>query len=344
MQLYTTQASRSPVFAAREMLKRAEPIKVLSNFGQQVEIPKNSTDTVSMRRAQPIDFGANGAPQVDPQNYTLQEGATPAARTLTYVDVTATLQEYGVLYKLSSKMYRMYEDRAVDDMISTVAEHMATLEEMICYGVVRAGTNVVFQNGTARNQVSQAISLGRLRQSARGLLAAHGKQITKRLAPGTAYGTSGIHPAFLVFMHTDLIADARNLPGFVPIAEYGSYSPVHEREIGAVEEFRFIASPYFRPFLTSGASVTTGTVLTNGASGSGNADVYPVVITGMDAWGQVALKGMKAVSPIVILPENANHANPLKRFGFVGAEFVKTAVRLNENWMVRLEVAASVLS
>lgn len=350
MQTYGLQASRSPVFAMREMLKRAEPIKVLSNFGSQYEVPKNSTDTIAMRRAQPIDFVTNtaasnyGAPVVDPVNYIMQDGVTPAARSLTYVDVTATLQEYGVLYKLSSKTYRMYEDRAIDDMISTVAEHMATLEEMICYGVVRAGTNVVFQNGTARNQVSQPVSLGRLRQCARALLSAHGKTITKRLAPGAAFGTSPVHPAFLVFLHSDLVADARNIPGFIPVSEYGSFQPVHDREIGAVEEFRFVQSPYFRPFLQSGATVAAGTVLTNGVSGSGAADVYPIVITGAEAWGQVALKGMAAIKPIVVKPEDANHGNPLRRFGFVGAEFVKTAVRLNENWMVRLEVAATVLS
>ena len=72
MQTYGLQASRSPVFAMREMLKRAEPIKVLSNFGSQYEVPKNSTDTIAMRRAQPIDFVTNtaapnyGAPVVDP--------------------------------------------------------------------------------------------------------------------------------------------------------------------------------------------------------------------------------------------------------------------------------------
>jgi N4-gp56 family major capsid protein len=35
------------------------------------------------------------------------------------------------------------------------------------------------------------------------------------------------------------------------------------------------------------------------------------------------------------------HANPLGQFGYIGASFWKTAVRLNENWLVRLETAAT---
>jgi N4-gp56 family major capsid protein len=327
------------------MLKRADPIKCLSSFGTQYEIPKNSTDTISMRRCLPLDADATTqAPKVTASDYLLSEGATPAARTLTYVDVTAQLQEYGVLYKLSSKTYRMYEDRAIDDMVTNVSDHIATLEEMICYGALRAGTNVIVQNGTVRTDVTQSISLGRIRQAARSLAVAHGKTVTKRLSTGADFATAPVSPAYLVFVHTDLIADCRNIPGFTPIANYGSYSPVHEREFGAVEDFRFIASPYFRPFLSGGGSVSSGTMLVNGVSGSGNADVYPCLIVAADAWGQVALKGMRAVSPIVITPDTTNHANPLRRFGYVGAEFVKTVVRTNENWMVRLECAASVLS
>ena len=61
------------------------------------------------------------------------------------------------------------------------------------------------------------------------------------------------------------------------------------------------------------------------------------------AWGQVALKGMDAIDPTYLPAKQKTHANPLGQFGYVGAQFWKNAVRLNENWMVRLEVAASYL-
>ena len=352
MQTYGLVASRNLIRAEREMLKHAEPRKVLASFGVQKEQPKNTTDTVVFRRAVPIDAAtsgaASGAPQVTATNYLLQEGVTPAAQTITYADVTATLQEYGILLKLTSKAESMYEDDIPGDMVKLTGEHMATLEEMIAFNAVRGGTNVVYSSGTDRTGVGAVISLGKLRQCARNIENAHGDKVTSKLASGPNFGVSPIEGGYLVFIHTDLEADVRNLPGFVPRVKYASGSSVHEREIGAVENFRFITSPYFRPWLQAGTAATTviGTVLTNGVASTATTDdidVYPVLVVADNAWGQVALKGQGAVSPTYLPARQKSHANPLGRFGFVGATFVKTAVRLNEQWMVRLEVAASAL-
>lgn len=341
MQNYSTVPSRNLIMAEREMLKRAEPIKVISTFGMQKQVPQNKTDTVVFRRAVPIDAAANGAPVVNAGDYILAEGTTPGARTITYQDVTVTLQQYGILMKLSSKTELMYEDDVPGDMTALVGEHMGSIEEMITYGVVRGGTNVIYSNGSARNAVNTAVSLNKLRQAARVIESAHGKRVTEKLAAGPNFGTSAVHPAYLVFIHTDLEADVRNLPGFTPVVEYGSQKPVHEREIGAVEQFRFITSPYFRPFLQAGGTVTAGTFLSNGGTAGTTADVYPMIVMAQEAWGTVALKGMGSIDVTYLPAKQKTHANPLGQFGFVGATFWKNSVRLNDNWMVRLEVAAS---
>jgi N4-gp56 family major capsid protein len=343
MQTYSLVPSRNLIMAEREMLKRAEPIKVLSTFGSQKQVPQNKTDTVVFRRAVPIDAAANGAPVVNAENYLLQEGTTPAARTIQYQDVTVTLQQYGILMKLSSKAELMYEDDIPGDMTSLVGEHMGSIEEMIAYGVVRGGTNVIYANGSARNAVNTAVSLNKIRQAARVIEAAHGKRVTERLAAGVNFGTSAVHPAYLVFIHTDMEADVRNMPGFTPVVEYGTQKPVHEREIGAVEQFRFVTSPYFRPFLQAGGSITPGQFLSNGGTSGATADVYPMLVVAMEAWGQVALKGMGAIDPTYLPAKQKTHANPLGQFGYVGATFWKNAVRLNENWLVRIESACTAL-
>jgi N4-gp56 family major capsid protein len=341
MQNYSTVPSRNLIMAERDMLKHAEPIKVLSTFGMQKEMPQNKTDTIVFRRVVPLDAGTNGAPNVNTSNYLLQEGVTPGARTLQYQDVQATLQQYGVLMKLSSKAESMHEDDIPGDMKKVVGEHMASIEELISYGVVRGGTNVVYANGTDRTAVNTAISLNKLRQVARVIENAHGKRVTEKLAAGPNYDTSAVHPAYLVFVHTDLEADVRNLAGFTPCVKYGQQKPIHDREIGAVEQFRFITSPYFRPFLQAGGTVTAGAFLSNGGVSGTTADVYPVMVVAQEAWGQVALKGMGSIDVTYLPARQKTHANPLGQFGYIGASFWKTAVRLNENWLVRLETAAT---
>lgn len=342
MQQYNTVPSRNLIMAERAMLKHAEPIKVISTFGTNKPVPQNKTDTVVFRRAIPIDAGTNGAPSITTSDYLLQEGVTPGARTIQYQDVQVTLQQYGVLMKLTSKTESLYEDDVPQDMIKLVGEHMGSLEELISYGVVRGGTNAVFGNGSARNQVNTVISLAKLRQVARVIEAAFGARVTEKLSAGPNFGTSPVHAAYLVFIHTDLEADVRNLSGFTSVVAYGQQKPVHEREIGACEQFRFITSPYFKPFLSAGAVTiaTAGGVLAGGAVAAAAADVYPVMVVAQEAWGQVALKGMDAIDPTYLPAKQKTHANPLGQFGYVGAQFWKSAVRLNENWMVRLEVGA----
>jgi N4-gp56 family major capsid protein len=341
MQNYNTAPGRNLIMAEREMLKKADPIKVLSSFGDQKQVPQNKTDTVVFRRPVPIDAGANGAPVVNASDYLMQEGTTPSSRSITYQDVQVTLQEYGVLMKLSSKAELLHEDDIPGDMIKLVGEHMGSIEEMIAYGTVRGGTNVVYGNGTSRPAVNTAVTLNKLRQVARTIESSHGKMVTEKLSAGVNFGTTPVEPAYLVFVHTDLSADIRNLPGFVPCVEYGSQQKAHERELGSVEEFRFITSPYFRPWLAAGGTVAAGAFLSNGGTTGTTADVYPMLVVGQNAWGQCALKGMGSIDPTYLPAKTKTHANPLGQFGYVGATFWKAAVRLNENWIVRVEVAAT---
>jgi N4-gp56 family major capsid protein len=328
--------------AEREMLKHAGTMKLLSKFGMQKQVPMNKTDTVVFRRPVPIGAAANGsASGINASDYLLQEGMTPASTTINYTDVTVTLQDYGVLTKLSSKTQMLYEDDVPKDMVTLVGEHMGNIEEKISYGVVRGGTNVIYANGTSRAAVNTTISLSKLRLAARSIEAAQGKRVINALSAGPNFGTEPVMSGYYVFVHTDMEADIRNLPGFIPSVSYGTSKPSDEREIGAVEQFRFLTSPYFTPFLLAGGTITAGAFLSNGSTSGTTADVYPLLVVAQDAWGQVAPKGQGALDVTYLPPNVKTHANPLGRFGFVGCTFWKAAVRLNENWMTRIEVAAT---
>ena len=352
MQLYNTVLSRNQIKAAVEMLKAAAPITVLGDFGLNHQMPKKSTDTLVFRRVQP--FGAlqsatggayQGTPRIVVSDFVLQEGVTPSPRTINYVDVPVQLQQWGVLFKFTSRAELLYEDDIPSDMTRVCGEAMAELLELVRYGVLRGGTNVVLANGSLRTDVNQPVTLSALRRAARVLEANRGQRVTRMLDPGPDYGVRSVGRSFIVFHHTDLTADIRGLAGFIRVEDYATHKPVHEREIGAVEDFRFVSSPLFTPFLQAGAVAPANTVLSNGApsTGSNNADVYPMLIVAQDAWGQVALKGYNAIRPVVLPATSVNHANPMGQFGYVGASTWFNAVRLNENWMVRLECAASAL-
>jgi putative ABC transport system ATP-binding protein len=73
IQNYSTVPSRNLIRAAREMLKHAEPILVMTPFAKQEAQPKNSTDTVVFRRVLPIDAAANAAVPLIAQGMPVRE-------------------------------------------------------------------------------------------------------------------------------------------------------------------------------------------------------------------------------------------------------------------------------
>jgi N4-gp56 family major capsid protein len=350
IQNYGTVASRNLIRAAQGMLEHAQPITVLGDFGTQREMPMNSTDTLVFRRTLP--FGASavgttiegsqryaGTPNIDATNFVLAEGVTPNSNTISFQDVTVQLQQYGILFKYSSKVEQLYEDDIPGEMVKLTGETMAEVMEMVRYGVLKAGSTVIYANGTTRAGINTTISLNAIRKAARTLESNRCRRVTSRLAPGVNFSTRAVQPAFIVFCHTDAVSDVRNLPGFTRVEEYGSFKPIHDREIGACEDFRFISSPLLKSFLAAGSGTLNGML----SIGAANVDVYPFLVIGEDAWGQVALKGMSAIKPVVLKASQTNHANPLGQFGYVGASTWFASVRLNDAWMARIEAGVTAL-
>jgi N4-gp56 family major capsid protein len=350
IQNYGTVASRNLIRAAQGMLEHAQPITVLGDFGTQREMPQNSTDTLVFRRTLP--FGASavgttienssryvGTPDITASNFVLAEGVTPNSNTISFQDVSVQLQQYGVLFKYSSKTEQLYEDDIPGEMVKLTGETLAEVMEMVRYGVLKAGSTVIYANGSSRSAVNTAISLNAIRKAARTLESNRARRVTSRLAPGVNFGTRAVQPAYVVFCHTDAVSDIRNLPGFTRVEEYGSFKPIHDREVGACEDFRFVSSPLLKSFLASGSATINGML----SVGAANVDVYPFIVIGEDCWGQVALKGMSAIKPVVLKASQTNHANPLGQFGYVGASTWFATVRLNDAFMARIEAGVTAL-
>jgi N4-gp56 family major capsid protein len=238
----------------------------------------------------------------------------------------------------------MYQENIPQDMITLTGDTLAEVAELVAYGQMKAGSSVIYTNGTTRAGLNTAMSLNKLRSTARTLEANRGKKVTTAIKAGPNFGTTPVEPSYVVFVHTDLSADIRNIEGFTPRVSYGSaITPVHDREIGAVEEFRFVTSPLFAPFLAAGLAIGADGMV---SAGGVNNDVYPSIIIAQNAMGHISLKGQgkySGISPTLIPANVKNHANPSGLFGYVGADFWYEAVRLNENFMVRIESCATSL-
>lgn len=323
-----------------EILGHAMINEVLGITGMQRQLPKNQGKTVVYRRYLPhgataTNFNTQNRIVLTAASHELAEGTTPAADTMTPQDVPVSLKQYGCLYQLTDVVSDTYEDPVVSEMSKNCGERVAGVREAIRYGVVKACTNVFYGGGgSTRVSVNSKITLPLLRRITKNLKANHTKMITGILEPSDKVTTKYVEASYLVFVHSDADGDIRDLPGFVPVAAYGTRKTVSPYELGTAENFRFITSPELAPYLAGGVAVgATGLASVGGA----NVDVYPFIVCGEDAWGQVALRGGDAIDPTYIPVGQKDKNDPLGQRGYIGSKFYMNCVLLNEGWMAVAE-------
>lgn len=330
---YGDISPRTAAFASMAMLERAMPFLCMAKFGQQQPIPKNKSQTIKLRRYNALT----------PSTVPMVEGVTPAPDAITSTDVNATLQQYGRRTQITDVIMDTHEDPVLQQYTEIMGELAGQTMELIVYNVIKAGTNVLYSGSSngLRTGVNSAITATVLNRAIRSLKRQNAKLVTRMLAASDKVGTAPIRSGYIAFCHPDVQTDLETVlatSGWKDKSEYGSYSVVSDNEIGSYKEIRFCTSTLYAPFLAAGASGST--LLTNGTTGTGNADVYPIVICGADSYGTVSLAGNTAVSPVVVNPKPSD-SDPLGQRGHVGFKMWATAIILNDAWMVRVETGVN---
>lgn len=333
-----------------EILKHVMPVEVLGKFGTKKPMPKNVGESVVYRRWLPKG-ATTSSPNtwtVDPAAHQITEGETPNGESISAQDITATLTEYGFIYRWTNRTEDLYEDDVPSEFKRLTGERMGLLLEMIRYGQLKAGTNV-FRSGAvaSRSLVTALVSANLLRNVARSMMSNRAQRTTSILSASPNIGTQPVEAAWVVVCHSNMVADLRSqLSGFVHRSEYGSQQPIHENELGSWEEFRFVWSPELGPWLAAGTTATANTRLSNNAANSAGSelvDVYPLIVLSPECFGDVALRGKNAMNVAAFPASQRTKDDPLGQRGSISAQTYFTCVRLNEGHMAVVEVACSYL-
>ncbi len=314
-------------FSAECMLKAADPLLVLSKFGAAKAVPKNKSKTIDFRRPKP--FAA--------LTTALAEGVTPAGGKMTYDQISVTLAQFGDYVALTDVVHDTAENEVLRDASVECGKQAALTIEKMTWGVLRAGTNVFYANGTTRAGVNTTITLNKQRAITRALKAQKAMKITQMVSSSPNFATEAVAPAYIALAHTNLESDIRNLAGFTPTEKYGQMKAL-DGEIGKVEDVRYILTSSLDGFGSVGSTTLNGMLTTASA-----VDVYPIIFLGEDAYGVVSLKGGGAIKPMVLNPNTPRGGDPLGQRGSVAWKTMTAAVILNDAWMCRLECGASSL-
>lgn len=346
---YGDISPRTAAFAVKDLLKRGMPYLILEKFGQSKPLPSNSSKTIKFRRYfldstmvggyTPKEYFGDDATNIfDPTTKTLSEGVTPTATALEHKDIDATLVQYGDLVTITDIIRDTHEDPILKEAIEILGEQAAIIVEKTRFNVLKAGSNVVYSNGSARASVNTKFTAKDQRIATRTLKRQLAKAITSVVRSTPSYGTESIAPSFVGICHPDLEYDVRAVTSFVPAEKYGSMSP-WEGEIGKISDCRYILSTIIEPWTGVGTcGATGGTNMIENASSQ--AHVYPILWLARDAFGMVALKGKDSIIPMVVNPAPSD-SDPLAQRGHVSWKALVTTIILNDAWMVRGEVGCT---
>lgn len=336
------------------ILGHAEPVEYMAKYGRQIKMPKNSSDTIIERRWLPYGATAtNGTTQnrfyqdgngdraaAIVQAHQLAEGITPSPDSIIPVDVPAVMQEYNCLYSWTDKVEDVYEDDIPAEMKKQIGERISFVNELIIYGVLKAGTNQYFGGtGTTIATVNGEITLQMIQKMVVNLKGNHAKPITSMLKASQNFGTDAVRMGYVVFAHTDMQPSIELIAGFKGVELYASGSPM-PGEIGKAGEFRFILHPDLPPIQNAGAAI--GSDGFKSTSGTLN-DVYPFIVVAEDAFAQVAFRGMSASDPTYLPAKEKSKSDPHGQRGYAGAKWWKAVMRENEGWMAVGNVAIPAL-
>lgn len=323
---YGDISPRTAAFVQRDLLERAMQEQNIERYGQTKVLPQRSTKSMTFRRYEALALA----------DTPLVEGVTPSGQALTYTDVTANLDQYGDFIPITDVVEDTHEDPIIEENRDLLGQQGGETKEKTHFDVIKAGTNVYYNNGTQRTDVNTVPTLAGVRAVERLLLRQNAKPISRAVSSTVEFGTQAVNPGFIGLVHPDGQKDIRAIEGFIDVKDYGSVTP-EPNEFGATGLIRWVQSTIYDAFADAGGTAgTNSTISTTGAS----SDVYPILVVGMNAYAVVPLRGRNALTPTVVNPRPAS-GDPLGQRGSVGWKGMWKAVILNDLWMVRWEAAFS---
>lgn len=291
-------------YYSRYLIANAEPKLYHDQFGQKHPIPKNGGKTIEFRRY--TAFPKATTP--------LTEGVTPSGRKLDVSKIESTVKQYGDYVELSDMLLLTAIDNNMVQATELLGAQAGRTSDTITREIICAGTNVQYAGGV----------------SARASLTADNKfsveEVRKAVRTLRSFNAETMEDGYYVgIISPDIEYDLMKDSEWVDASKYGKPEQLFKGEVGRIAGVRFVS--------TTEAKVWEG-------EGSGSIDVHCALIIGKNAYGVTGLEGM-GLQHITKQLGSAGTADPLNQRATVGWKLAKTAEILVQEYMVRIECAAS---
>lgn len=289
------------------LIDNAMPKLVHDQFGQKHPIPKNGGKTIEFRKYSPL-----------PKMTTpLVEGVTPDGQSLNMSTIEATVAQYGNYITLSDVLLLTAIDNNLVQATKLLGAQAGSTLDTITREVLNGGTNVIFSGDKeARVDLDETslLTVDDVKKAVRLLKSQNAEKINND---------------WVGIIHPDIAYDLTNDPAWKDVKTYSDPKDIYEGEIGKIFGVRFVET-------------TEAKVWAKGGVGNedGQRAVYSTLILGDNAYGVTDVEG-GGLQHIVKQLGSAGTGDPLNQRATAGWKATKTAERLVENYMVRIESAST---
>lgn len=291
-------------FYSKYLIENAKPALVYDQFGQKHNIPKNGGKTIEFRKYSPLPKATT----------PLTEGVTPAGKALTVSTVTATVKQYGDFVPLTDMLLLTAIDNNLVQALDLLGAQAGATLDTVTREILMGGTSVQYAEGQVTSRATltaeHKLTVKAVRLAARFL--------KKQNAPK-------IDGGYVAIIHPDIAYDIQDDPDWKEWNKYTTSDKMFQGEIGKIANVRFVETTEAKIFARAGAS---------------NQDVYATLVLGANAYGTTNIEG-GGLETIVKQLGSGGTEDPLNQRGTVGWKATKTAVRLVEQFMVRVETGSS---
>lgn len=305
-------------FYEKRLLDQAEPLLVHNQFGDKYPIPAGSGKKIEFRKYSALPKALTA----------LTEGVTPAGNSLNVTTVEGTVKQYGDWIQLSDMLQMTAIDNNVVQATKLLSSQAGRTLDTVTREVLAGGTNVIYAPKVVDGAETEVLSRSTLTPEC--VLTPF--VVMRAAATLEAMNTPKINGSYVLITHPYCRETLQESPGWVDVVKYKEGNNTFSGEIGKIGDVRVVTTSEAKIINDSTCPVVESTTYYS---------VFTSLLLGANAYGVTELEngGLQH-----IVKQLGYGEDPLNQRSSCGWKATSVAVRLCEEYMVRIESLSPVWS
>lgn len=305
-------------FYEKRLLDQAEPLLVHNQFGDKYPIPAGSGKKIEFRKYSALPKALTA----------LTEGVTPAGNSLTVTTVEGTVKQYGDWIQLSDMLQMTAIDNNVVQATKLLSSQAGRTLDTVTREVLAGGTNVIYAPKVVDGAETEVLSRSTLTPEC--VLTPF--VVMRAAATLEAMNTPKINGSYVLIIHPYCRETLQESPGWVDVVKYKEGNNTFSGEIGKIGDVRVVTTSEAKIINDSTCPVVEESTYYS---------VFTSLLLGANAYGVTMLEngGLQH-----IVKQLGYGEDPLNQRSSCGWKATSVAVRLCEEYMVRIESLSPVWS